>query len=178
MSKNYFRSDLSVEEAIYFTQGYPFLGLANHITDLFKFIVKYDELEQNGEENNIVDYNPQEDKKFKYENRGYSIIGNQIKKQKFISRKYLKSLSRKWSFRRVVLSFDSDFILSEIYRYIEEREILRSACLSFWKTYNTNNWFKIMPVQYSFLSKRFNDHHKNWKEAERIINALTQIVLQ
>jgi hypothetical protein len=47
----------------------------------------------------IINYRPQNDYSFRYENLGYTIIGNEIEKAQNhrISRKYLKNISRKWS---------------------------------------------------------------------------------
>ena len=170
MGKRYLCSDLSEEEAYFVTQGYPIIGTSNPITELFKFVGKYEELKGANREAEIINYRPQNDLFFKYENVGYTTIGNEIEKRinHRISRKYLKNLSRKWSPSRVKLSFDTPIIVSVLFSYIMEREILKTACNKHF-LYDNNNWQNIIPIQFDFLGVRFRDHHKNWKVAQRII---------
>lgn len=171
MGKRYLCSDLSEEESYFITQGLPLIGTGNPIADLFKFIGKYEDLKGNNREEEIINYRPQNDFFFKYENLGYTIIGNEIEKTQNhrISRKYLKNISRKWSPSRVKLSFDTPIIISVLYSYIMAREILKTACINYF-SYDSDNWQNIMPIQFEFLGVRFRDHRKNWKVAQKIIH--------
>lgn len=175
MGKRYLRSDLSEEEAYFVTQGLVLIGTSNPITALFRFVGKYEELKDDNNEKEIVNYRPQNDIHFKSENAGYTIIKREIEK-KFghsISRKHIKNISRKWSPSRVLLSFNTPEIISMLFSYIMDRDTLRIACVNHF-SYNRNNWHNIMPIQFEFLGVRLRDHHKNWQSAERIINCILE----
>lgn len=173
MRKRYLCSDLSEEEAYFVTEGLIVIGTSNKITNLFKFVGKYEDLEDNNNEEDIVHYNPENDPFFKYESAGYTIIGKEIEKRlrRRVSRKYLKSISRKWSPSRVKLSFDTPLIISVLFSYIMERETLKVACKNHFP-YDSDNWQDIMPIQFEFLGVRFRDHHKNWSVAQEIIHEI------
>lgn len=153
------------------------IGTGNQITDLFKFVGKYKELKECKKEKEINNYNPQTDNRFKRENLGYSIIRDEIeKKYHHIPRKYLKNISRKWPLSRVVLSFETPEIISQLFTYIREKPDLKMACIKHF-SYDNDNWHNIMPIQFEFLGVRLRDHHKNWKKAEMIINKIRKYIL-
>lgn len=173
MRKKYLCSDLSEEEAYFVTQGAIMIGTSNKITSLFKFVGKYEDLKANNREEEIIHYNPDNDPVFKYESAGYTIIGKEIHKklEHRIPRKYLKSISRKWSPSRVRISFDTPDIISVLFAYIKERDILKDACKNHF-SYDIDNWQNIMPIQFEFLGVRLRDHHKHWSVAQEIIHKI------
>lgn len=175
MAKNYLRSDFSQEEFHYFTDGRPIIGESNTVTSLFKYIGRYSVLREEGRENDIATYNPDSDRWFKYENAGYTEMNKTIKSHGYeISRKYLINVSRKWSPSRVVLSFKTDVIISELLTYILSNPYLQAACKQYLINKNAN-WHSAMPIQFSFLGTRYDRHGPRWEEAGRIINTLPVI---
>lgn len=173
MRKRYLRSDSSEYEARFFTAGAFFVGSGNKITGLFRLVGMFFELQNNNRSSEIFAYHPDADCLFKYENKGYTIINHELKKKGYlIARKYLRNLSRKWSLQSVVLSFDSHIILSELVTYIAGNDELRAACIAYLQT-NIISWDFLMPIQFDFLGTRFNDRHKDWKIAEKIILVLS-----
>lgn len=178
MARSVLRSDMSDQESMFFTYGSGFCGEENTITGLFKLIGKFNELNEFERKQEITEYIPEKDKRFKYENRGYSDMSKIIKndpKNKDISRKHLKNISRKWCFTPVVLSFKTDYIVSQLVEYIKHDTDLYLAFGNYLKR-SGEDWSELMPVQFDFLSTRHTDQHKHYREAGRIINELSDIV--
>ena len=179
MARRYLRSDMSEDEARFFTLG-ELTGEENYITGLFKLIGKYDELRELCKADEILNYIPENDKRYKYENRGYSYLGR-VLRAKYPThrhcRKGLKNLSRKWRFRRVLISFYSSEIMSELIDQFTTDPTLMKA----YKEYvsrSGNSWQALMPIQYDFISTRYEDRHKDYRVAKGIINSLADIELQ
>ena len=181
MSKKHLRSDASNDEIEFLFSGAVLIGEGNHLTELFKLVGKFDELKELGRKKEIVDYAPEKDKRFMYENRGYCVIGDILKKTdegRGLSRKYLRNLSRKWCGTAVVLSFKSHYIISELVAYINQDDDLYRACIKHVKQIEGGwVWERLMPIQYGFISRRHKDKHKNFRVAEAIINELARISL-
>ena len=178
MNKRYLRSDLSPEEARFFTcGGRAFIGTGNVLTGLINYIGMYTELQAENRTDEIVTYNPDTDTRFKHENMGYTVLRKEIAKTQLpISRRYIKGLSRKWPASFVVISFDAVEIISTLFAYIACRDELKIACTSYLRDYDTQvGWDKIMPIQYKFLGVRIQDRHENWKIAESIVSGLTTL---
>ena len=179
MARRYLRSDMSEQEARFFTCGCGLFGEENHLTGLFKLVGKFNELNELGRKEEIVDYFPERDRRFKFENRGYTDMGK-ILKRKYanwhFSRKCLKNLSRKWCFTPVVISFNSDCIISELITYIRQDADLKMACEKYMARFGSG-WQELMPIQFDFISTRHTDEHKNYRIAGRIINELASIRL-
>lgn len=179
MSRKYLRSDMSEQEARFFTRGSGVLGEENYITGLFKIVGKFNELAELDRTEDILNYNPQSDLRFKYENRGYTDIGLALKlkyPENHINRRSLKNLSRKWCFTAVCISLDSGLIISELFTYIKSDTNLRSACQNYLTQVGVS-WQRIMPIQYDFLCVRHTDLHKNYRTARDIINTLANVSL-
>lgn len=179
MSRNYLRSDMSEQEARFFTCGRGIWGEENYITGLFKIVGKFNELVELGEKEDIINYIPERDQRFKYENRGYTDVGKALKAkypEKRFTRRGLKNLSRKWCFTAVSISFDSGLIISELFTYIKADTNLKSACQNYLAQVGIN-WQELMPIQFDFMSVRHTDQHKNFRIASRIINELAIVSL-
>lgn len=179
MKRFFLRSDLSDREARFYTCGNLFVGEGNAVTGLFKIVGLYSELKTSRKEENISLYKPDEDKTFMYENKGYSVIGNILKKksnERGLSRRFIKSLSRKWALTPVVISFNCKLILSELLTYINNDITLKGVCDRYLKCKCTN-WQELMPIQADFLITRHADMHKDYQMAGRIINELAGINL-
>lgn len=170
-------SDISPEEAYLCTKGTPIIGTGNLITDMFKFIGMYSDLERTKRTSEILFYQPEKDHFFRHENMGYTLINSIISKERDdISRRFLKGISRKWPISRVRVSFDTKYILTTMHEYICSHEFLLEA----WSDYLDNKgtqWDEIMPIQYEFLGVRIEDHHTNWQVAQSLVNDLSQITL-
>lgn len=177
MSKRYLRSDTSREEARFFTAGQGLWGSENYITHLFKFVGKFEELKQAKKESEIYNYNPKTDNRFKYENKGYSCINAKLNGNNhdyYISRKFLKSLSRKWRFTPIIISFDTDVIIHELISYIMENAKLNNACKIFFENEKVcSGWGMLMPIQSEFISERAANKRKDYGEAERLVLSLS-----
>lgn len=179
MSRRYLRSNGSKHESKFFTCGKGLYGEENFITDLFKMVGKFNELSEFGQKEQIRSYVPSQDRTFKYENRGYTDIGAILRYKyagRHFSRKCLKTLSRKWLFTPVLISFECARIISELITYINHDDDLSAACKKYAKDFE-NNWAKIMPIQYDFLSTRHTHKYKDFRIAGEIINALSNMGL-
>ena len=178
MAKNYLRSDMSKEEAHFITSGNGIFGEENSITELYKIIGKFCELRELGRKKELLNYIPERDLSFKYENRGITELSSELKikyGEKRISRKNLKSLSRKWCLSPVSISFNCTCIITELVTYINHDADLKTACTIFISRIGGCRWENIMPIQFCFLSTRFTDQHKNYQKAGVIINELSTI---
>ena len=180
MQKRHLRSDLSVEEARFFTTGRMIVGTGNVLTGLIKYVGMYTELAMCNRTAEIASYNPDTDVFFKHENMGYTTIRKEIAKSEFpISRRYIKALSRKWPASAVLISFDAVHIISELFAYISREDELKAACVAYLKKYDlSTEWDKIIPIQYEFLGVRIQDHHENWQIAKEIVYKLSTITLE
>lgn len=179
MSRKNLRSDKSKEEYRFIRTGKLLFGEDNCVTGLIKIIGKFDELKESGRESLITNYKPDLDRTFKYENRGYTVIGSCLRAKypdRRIARRHIKNLSRKWYNRRVLVNFDSDCIISEIAAYIKLNQYLDTAASAYTSQFK-HNWGEIMPIQYEFLSVRHTDQHKHYRVATRIINELGCIMI-
>lgn len=182
MSKRYLRSDMSEQEARFYTSGNFLWGDENACLGLFKLVGKYSELVSLSRGAEIINYRPEVDRKFKYENMGYTVIASRLRakyinENRALSRKYLKNLCRKRKFSRMVLSFDSSYILAELINYIRANLDLDLAFQSY-LIRNGSTWDKLIPSQFEFLSIRHTYQHKNYKIAGEIINELSAISLK
>ncbi len=179
MARKHLRSDLSEQEARFFTQGRLFVGDANAITGLIKIIGKYTELKRLNRGQEIGGYNPDADNHYKYENYGYSILGG-VLNRKFsepgFSRKYVKNLSRVWCLTPIIISFNSDRIIKELFTFINDDTKLKEACNNYLLIKGAK-WNNLMPIQADFLSTRHADQHKDFRIAGRLINELSKISL-
>lgn len=177
MAKKYLRSDMSEQEAHFFTSGQGLFGEENAITGLYKIIGKFSELNETNRRKELSEYEPNKDSKFKYENRGITELNSNLKakygKQKF-SRKDFKNLSRKWCLSPVLINIESYCIIEELFAYINDDAELKSTC-EIYLANTGDSWEKLMPIQFDFLSTRFSDQHKNYKTAGKIINDLSTI---
>ena len=177
MAKKYLRSDMSEQEARFYTCGHGLFGEENALIGLYKLIGKFSELKDTDRTKELLDYKPNSDIKFKYENRGITEI-NSILKAKYgdreFSRRDLKNLSRKRHLSRVLISFNCDCIITEIDTYIKCNATLKSACDAYLSGIGYN-WDDIMPIQFDFLSTRFADQHKDYRKAGKIINDISTI---
>ena len=180
MQKRHLRSDLSVEEARFFTTGRMIVGTGNVLTGLIKYVGMYTELAMCNRAAEIASYNPDTDVFFKHENMGYTTIRKEIAKSALpISRRYIKALSRKWPASAVVISFDAVHIISELFAYISSKDELKAACAAYLKEYDLpTEWDKIIPIQYEFLGVRIQDRHANWQVAEELIYKLSTVTLE
>ena len=185
MGKRYLRSDLSPEEARFFTcGGRLFVGTGNVQTALIKYIGMYTELDAERRTSEIASYNPDNDNVFKYENIGYTELRKEIKKAQIpISRRYIKGISRKWPMSSVVISFNAVGIISALFTYIANRKELKVACSSYIRDYIKEKniqteWDIIMPIQFDFLGTRIQDHHENWQIAEPIVSELLTLTME
>lgn len=178
MKHRHLRSDLSAEEARFFTAGRALVGTGNVLTGLIKFVGMYTELQAYNRESEIFTYNPDTDCFFKHENMGYTTIRKVISKSAVpISRRYIKALSRKWPASSILISFDAVHIISELLTYISNRDKLKDACIAYLKNHNAvSGWDKIMPMQYQFLGVRIQDRHEDWQVAEKIVNDLEMVL--
>lgn len=177
MSKRYLRSDMSEQEAHFFTRGNGIVGEENAITGLYKLIGKYTELEALGKQEDLSDYEPDKDVRFKYENIGITELSGTIKNKygdRNISRRNFKTLSRKWCLSPVSISFNCVCILSGLIAYINSKPNLKLACDRYLSNVNCK-WDALMPIQYDFLSTRFTDQHKSYRIAGKMINELSTI---
>jgi len=176
MPKNYFRSNLSKNEAPFLNRGKVIIGEENAITGLFRIIGMYSELSESCRVKDLCNYNPSTDKKFKYENRGITELSKRVKskykKAKF-SRKCFTTLSRKWCPSPVVLSIKCDCIIQELQSYINSDSNLKSACISYLSNigYEVEN---VMPIQFEFLSARANNQGKDFDIALHVVNKLKE----
>lgn len=175
MSKKYLRSDMSEQEARFLTCGNGFFGEENAITGLYKIIGKFKELEELGRVEELTYYKPNKDIRFKYENRGITELSIILKTKygsKQMSRKKIKTLSRKWCMTPVLISFNCTCIIDELITYINCNTILKSACDTYLSSIECG-WKNLMPIQFDFLSTRYMDQHKNYRLAGEIINDLS-----
>lgn len=175
MSKRYLRSDLSEQEAHFLTCGNGFFGEENTITGLYKLIGKFNELKELGRKEDLSDYAPDKDIRFKYENLGITKLSTELKIKygtKKFSRWNFKTLSRKWCLTPVVISFNCKCIITELITYINHDIDLKSACEKYLSSVSCK-WEDLMPIQYDFLSTRFTDQHKNYRIAGKMINELS-----
>lgn len=177
MSRRYLRSDMSPHEAKFFTCGGGFWGEENHLTGLFKLVGKFDELKELERKKEIVDYFPERDRRFKFENRGYTVMGVFLKQKHenlHLSRKYIKNLSRKWCCTPVIISFEADCIISELIAYIKQDADLNMACNNYIQRFGSE-CKDLMPIQFDFICTRHTDEHKDYRIAGRLINNLASI---
>lgn len=128
----YFRSSLTKEERIYWNQGDYINGDGNDLVKVFRIIGKFKELEEVGQFEDILRYDPIEDSTFKHENMGITEISSYIRSNKldyYISRRFIKNLARKWKGTRVRLSYKSDLIIRDIIGYIslDNNQLLKEA---------------------------------------------------
>lgn len=70
MAKNYLRSDMSEQEAHFFTSGSGLFGEENTITGLYKLVGKFSELEELGQKGELSNYAPDS----KSRNAGYGNV--------------------------------------------------------------------------------------------------------
>lgn len=181
MSRNFLRSDMSEQEGHLFTTGKLVIGEENTITNFFKLAGKFDELQEVGRSQEITEYHPELDRRFHFENRGYTTIRT-ILKEKYkdshfaLSRRHLIKLSRKWAGSRIVLSFKSGLILTELLTYLRSDPNLNTAFEAYLSKIDTR-WPQLMPIQYEFLSVRHVDQHKDFRIAGTIINELNSLIL-
>lgn len=181
MRKKCLRSDLTEQELRFIFEGGGLRDGCNSLTSLFMLIGKYEQLCQENREQEIMDYRPENDFRFLYENRGYSIIGRKLNHglcftdSTYIPRKYIKNVSRKWIGERVVLSFETDRIITCLLSYISERPLLHAACKN--KVFNNaTEWEDLFPIQKSFLDERNGNEHKDYLKARAIITGLPLLI--
>ncbi len=177
MAKNYLRSDMSEQEAHFFTSGSGLFGEENTITGLYKLVGKFSELEELGQKGELSNYAPDRDNRFKYENLGITKLSTELKSKYSISkfsRWNLKTLSRKWCLTPVLISFNCACIINELAEYIKHDTDLKLACDKYLSSVECK-WENLMPIQYDFLSTRFTDQHKNYRKAREMINQLSDI---
>lgn len=181
MRKKYLRSDFTAEEFHFIFEGGGIRDSCNYLTRLFMMIGVHEQLCQENRECEILDYNPENDFRFLYENRGYSIIGRKLNHglcftdPNYISRKYIKNVSRKWIGEQVVLSFETDRIITCLLSYISERPLLHTACMN--KVFNNAaKWEDLFPIQKNFLNTRSRNEHKDYQKARTIINSLPLLI--
>ena len=175
MSKKYLRSDMSEQEARFLTCGNVFWGEENALTGIYKIIGRFKELEELGREEELSYYKPNNDFRFKYENRGITELSIILKAKyggKQMSRKKIKILSRKWGMTPVLISSNCACIIDEIITYINCNTILKSECDKYLSNIESG-WENLMPIQFDFLSTRFTDQHQNYRLAGEIINDLS-----
>ena len=174
--KRFLRSDFSAEVAYLYQLGEFLIGSDNQLTLLFKCLGKYDELNEQQKTKDLVNYNPIEDNKFKYENRGYAAFLKRVREdgqKNRVSRKHLKNLSRKWKMSPALISFESTFIVEKLISICESDKILEDLCLKY-SLLNFNSLKEMMPIQGEFLSVRQVDKHKDYLKAIKIINELSE----
>lgn len=94
MSKRYLRSDLSEQEAHFLTCGNGFFGEENAITGLYKLIGKFNELKELGRKEDLSDYAPDKNIRFKYENLGITKLSTELK-IKYGTKKFQDGISRR-----------------------------------------------------------------------------------
>lgn len=177
MSKKYLCSDMSEQEARFFTCGRGVFGEENAITGLYKLIGKFNELKELNKEEELSAYAPDKDFRFKYENLGITILSAQLKAKygkKKISRKSLKTLSRKWCLIPVLISFNCPDIFQELATYVNSNNHLKKACNTYLSRIGCQ-CENLMPIQFDFLSTRFFDQHRNFQKAGEMINKLSQV---
>lgn len=175
MSRKYLRSDMSEQEARFLTYGEGIFGEGNVITSLLKIVGNYDSPENKTKNY----YSPEKDKSFKYENHGITLISKNIKEkygENYISRKEIKTLSRKWYLSPVIVSFRCPIIINELFEYINSNSFLKDVCTKYLANYGYD-WENLMPVQFDFLSTRFADQHKNYRIAGSIIDDLSHTII-
>lgn len=171
---------MSNGESIFLTEGRAVIGEPNHITTLIKFIGKYDTLCNEGNGEQIKDYDPAQHLRFVYENHGYSVMNNILKENhphSCVGRRFIKALSRKWSPETVIISFDTVLIINEIFSYISRHTPLQEACLAYLQGI-APRWAHIMPIQHDFIQVRSGNGGKDMEKAERIIVNLASISIQ
>lgn len=69
---------MSEQEARFFTCGSGVFGEENYITGLFKMVGKFNELDEFGRKEDIINYDPESDLRFKCENQTCIEIVNVI----------------------------------------------------------------------------------------------------
>ncbi len=176
MRVQHIKSDFSQEESHYFTEGTLLIGTSNYLTDLFKCVGRYIHLKEHNQLDKLSNYLPTTDRTFEYENKGYTEIRKHLMKQGYpISRKYIKNISRKWQFSRIVLSYDTAIIINELLSYIRNVELLRITCARVLP--NNLEWSDAMPIQFDFLGERTRNRHNNWDKARDIVMGLGRIDL-
>ena len=172
----YFRSSLTKEERIYWNKGDHINGNGNDLVKVFRIIGKFKELEEVGQSEDILRYDPIEDNTFKHENMGITEISSYIRSNKqeyYISRRFIKNLARKWKGTRVRLSYKSDLIIRDIIGYIslDNNRLLKEAVRQYIAE-NNGSWASIIPIQYAFLNTRHLDGLENSERAGEIIGKL------
>lgn len=176
--RKYLVSDTSEQERKFIIQGTTFFSSGNGISHLFMLVGRFDELEKENRKEEIIRYSPEHDHRYKCENRGYSVIGERLKlkykKGDAVSRRFLKSLSRKYIGTRVIISCKAEVILRELLQYLHSDRDLEDAYFHY-KERNQAQFWEYMPLQFSFLSTRKADKHVGFREAERLINQTKDI---
>lgn len=175
MKRYYLRSDMSGAEARFYTRGIAIIGEGNVLTSLFKIIGKHAELRAAKKEQLLYSYNPDEDFRFLYENKGYCVIRNQLKDNNApgLSRRFIKNLSRVWPLSHMVISFNCKQIYDEVFTYINSNPTLHAVCARYLQE-KSIYWQELMPIQADFLITRHIDQHKDYQIAARIINELAK----
>jgi hypothetical protein len=170
---NFLISDKSREEFNLLLRGNPIYGEENLLTGIYKIIGKYTELSEIGDVRDINVYNPDNDIIFKYENIGittlkkyinHALYGTNIPK---ISRKELKTLSRKWLMQPVCVSKKSDHIIAEIVSYIVCFPVLKNRIRDYLQK-KSYQWEEIILIQYDFLRKRFSRRGRDFDLAAEL----------
>ncbi len=176
MTKRYLCSDRTTDEAYLLQTGRMFIGEGNVLTGVIKIIGMHDDLQKSNRESEITSYDPDSDLSFKRENNGYTVLRKTLANTDTpVSRRFIKSLSRKWKPGHVRISFDTIHIITVMLEYISARAALHTACSAYLKNYNLKtDWNKLMPIQYDFLGIRYRDRHNDWEIAGKIISDLSE----
>lgn len=176
--KRYLISDNSEQERGFIIRGTSIFASGNGISHLFMLVGRFDELQKENAKEEIKRYSPEYDDRYKYENRGYSVIGERLRAKysrgDAVSRQFLKSLGRKYIGGRVIISYKSDAIIRELLQYLHSDKNLEQAYIQYLKRHLVQFW-ELMPIQFNFLSTRKSDRHVGYREAERLINQTEEI---
>lgn len=179
MSRYCWRSTLSKEELFLWQMGDEIHGESNLLTDLIKMIGKYEILSCQGLGEKIQAYCPEEDNTYQAENRGYSRVAQKVKSgypmyKRGVSRKYIKALSRKWKYSRVLVTFECTNIISVVLDLLRSNEHTQAALAKYVERLDRKgvhlNDITLFPIQRKFLCIRVQNHGKNWREANEVIN--------
>ncbi len=181
-------SNFSKVEREYLPQGQRSIyGTSNSLSDICKFIGKYDKLIKEGKQDDILEYDikngPISD-----ENNGIIVIRDYVNSEPetevhekhlssmYVSRRAIRHLLRKWGGFPVKISFRADDIIQCIIKYIygSDQEKLREAIAKYTERDEHLNRFRdYMPLQSDFLNDVTNGAESiRQKTAERIINCI------